>query len=177
MIGNTLSHYKILEKLGSGGMGDVYRAKDLKLGRDIAIKVLREELAADPERLRRFEQEARSASALNHPNIITIHDIGKHGATSYIAMEYVEGKTLREMLSEGPLPTKKLLHISTQIAEGLTKAHSAGIIHRDLKPANLMVSSDGYVKILDFGLAKLLSQPDVDSEAATKTKNGTVAGR
>ena len=139
-------------------MGEVYRAKDHKLGRDVAIKVLREELASDPERLRRFEQEARSASALNHPNIITIHDIGKHEATPYIAMEYVEGKTLREMLAEGPLPTKKLLQLATQIAEGLAKAHSAGIVHRDLKPENLMVTSDGYVKILDFGLAKLLTR-------------------
>ena len=176
MIGSNLSHYKILEKLGSGGMGEVYRAKDLKLGRDVAIKVLREELAADPERLRRFEQEARSASSLNHPNIITIYEIDKHGATPYIAMEYVEGKTLREMISEGPISTKQLLQLATQIAEGLAKAHSAGIIHRDLKPANLMVSIDGYVKILDFGLAKLLPQAGVDSEGATMTKNGTVAG-
>ena len=152
--GTRLGHYEITSLLGSGGMGEVYRAKDHKLGRDVAIKVLREELASDPERLRRFEQEARSASALNHPNIITIHDIGKHEATPYIAMEFVEGKTLREMLSEGPLPTKKLLQLATQIAEGLAKAHSAGIIHRDLKPENLMVTSDGYVKILDFGLGE-----------------------
>jgi serine/threonine protein kinase/Flp pilus assembly protein TadD len=158
-------------------MGEVYHAKDHKLGRDVAIKVLREELATDPERLRRFEQEARSASALNHPNIITIHDIGKHDATPYIAMEFVEGKTLREMLTAGPLPTKKLLQLATQIAEGLAKAHSAGIIHRDLKPENLMVTSDGYVKILDFGLAKLrTSLPDTESEVATMTKEGTAQG-
>jgi serine/threonine protein kinase len=123
-LGTRLGFYEITSLLGSGGMGQVYRAKDHKLGRDVAIKVLREELASDPERLRRFEQEARSASALNHPNIITIHDIGKHGETPYIAMEYVEGKTLREMLAEGPLPTKKLLQLGTQIAEGLAKAHS-----------------------------------------------------
>jgi serine/threonine protein kinase len=114
-------------------MGKVYRAKDLKLDRDVAIKVLREELATDPERLRRFEQEARSASALNHPNIITIYDIGKHETTPYIAMEYVEGRTLRELLADGPLPTKKLLQLATQITEGLAKAHSAGIVHRDLR--------------------------------------------
>jgi serine/threonine-protein kinase len=174
--GTRLGHYEITSLLGSGGMGEVYRAKDHKLGRDVAIKVLREELASDPERLRRFEQEARSASALNHPNIITIYDIGKHDTTPYIAMEYVEGKTLREMLAEGPLPTKNLLQLATQIAEGLAKAHAAGIIHRDLKPENLMISSDGYVKILDFGLAKLLPEQDADSEAATITKEGTVAG-
>jgi serine/threonine protein kinase len=174
--GTRLGSYEVTSLLGSGGMGEVYRAKDLKLGRDVAVKVLREELASDPERLRRFEQEARSASALNHPNIITIHDIGKHEATPYIAMEYVEGKTLREMLAEGPLPTKKLLQLATQIAEGLAKAHAAGIVHRDLKPENLMVTSDGYVKILDFGLAKLIPQAGADSEAATITKEGTIAG-
>jgi serine/threonine protein kinase/tetratricopeptide (TPR) repeat protein len=175
--GTQLGHYEITSLLGSGGMGEVYAAKDHRLGRDIAIKVLREDLATDPERLRRFEQEARSASALNHPNIITIHDIGKHDATPYIAMEFVEGKTLREMLTEGPLPIKKLLQLGTQIAEGLAKAHSAGIIHRDLKPENLMVTSDGYVKILDFGLAKLMPEAvDYGSEEATVTRELTRAG-
>jgi serine/threonine protein kinase len=176
MIGQNLSHYRITEKLGAGGMGEVYKARDERLGRDVAVKVLRKDLATDAERLRRFEQEARAASALNHPNIITIHDIGKHEGTPYIAMEFVEGKTLRELVSEGPLHTDKLHRFGTQIAEGLAKAHSAGIIHRDLKPENLMVTSDGYVKILDFGLAKLLPQPGVDSEGATITKEGTVAG-
>jgi serine/threonine protein kinase len=187
-----LGHYRIVEKIGAGGMGEVYRAKDHKLGRDVAIKVLREELATDPERLRRFEQEARSASALNHPNIITIHDIrlrqmakaegyggqvGKAEDVDFIVMEFVDGRTLRQMLSEGPLPTKKLLQLATQIAEGLAKAHSAGIIHRDLKPENLMVTSDGYVKILDFGLAKLRSSDsETDSEAATATREGTILG-
>ncbi len=185
--GTKLGHYETTSLLGSGGMGEVYRAKDHKLGRDVAIKVLREELASDPERLRRFEQEARSASALNHPNIITIYDIhlrqgyggqvGKHDSTPYIAMEYVEGRTLREMLSEGPLPTKKLLQLATQIAEGLAKAHTAGIIHRDLKPENLMVTSDGYVKILDFGLAKLMPEAvDYGSEEATVSRELTRAG-
>ena len=122
--GTRLGHFEITSLLGSGGMGEVYRAKDHKLGRDVAIKVLREELASDPERLRRFEQEARSASALNHPNIITIYDIGQHESTPYIAMEFVEGKTLRDILSEGPLLTKKLLQLAAQIAEGLAKAHS-----------------------------------------------------
>ena len=187
MIGRTLSHYKILEKLGSGGMGDVYRAKDLELQRDAAIKVLREKVAADPERLRRFEQEARSASALNHPNIITIYEIrlrqgyggqvGKHESISYIAMELVDGKTLREMLSSGPLLTKKMLLLASQIAEGLAKAHSAGIVHRDLKPENIMITGDGLVKILDFGLAKLFTPPaGADSELATMEKGGTTPG-
>jgi dienelactone hydrolase len=161
-------------------MGAVYRAKDLKLGRDVAIKVLREEFSSDPERLRRFEQEARSASALNHPNIITIHDIGKHETTPYIAMEFVEGGTLREILSEGPLPSEKLLDIATQIADGLSKAHNAGIVHRDLKPENIMVTSDGFVKILDFGLAKLMPAAlDGDSEMMTlakRTQLGVVVG-
>jgi len=185
--GTRLGHYEITSLLGSGGMGEVYGAKDTKLGRDVAIKVLREELASDPERLRRFEQEARSASALNHPNIITIYDIrlrqgyggqvGKTEDVDFIVMEYVEGKTLRQVLSEGPLPTKKLLQLATQIAEGLAKAHSAGIIHRDLKPENLMVTSDGYVKILDFGLAKLRTAlTTTNSESPTITKEGTVAG-
>jgi serine/threonine protein kinase/Tfp pilus assembly protein PilF len=142
--------------------------------------VLREALASDPERLRRFEQEARSASSLNHPNIVTIHDIGQHEGTHYIAMEFVEGKTLREMLVGEPLPTKKLLKLSTQIAEGLAKAHSAGIVHRDLKPENLMVTGDGFVKILDFGLAKLVPEPSGgDSDAATiakETREGTILG-
>ena len=187
MIGQKLGHYRITEKLGSGGMGEVFKARDERLDRDVAIKVLREELASHPERLRRFEQEARSASALNHPNIIHIYDIrlrqgyggqvGKHGDTPYIAMEYVEGQTLREILAGGPLPAEKLLRLATQMAEGIAKAHAAGIIHRDLKPENLMVTSDGYVKILDFGLAKLLAVPTpLDTETSTETREGTAAG-
>ena len=175
--GKKLGPYEIISPIGAGGMGEVYRARDTKLGRDVAIKVLREELASDPERLRRFELEARSASALNHPNIITIYEIGKVGSTSYIAMEFVEGKTLREVLTDAPLPTPKLVELGTQIAEGLAKAHGANIIHRDLKPENVMVTVDGYVKILEFGLAKLLAQPAFsDSDSPTLTKEGTVAG-
>ena len=158
----------------------MYRAKDLKLGRDVAIKVLREELALDPERSRRFEQEARSASALNYPNIITIYDIGEHDGIHYIAMELVEGKTFRRLLGEGPLQTKQILDLATQTAEGLAKAHARGIVHRDLKPENLMVTDDGLVKILDFGVAKLMQQrSDADSEMATVTKAtraGTLLG-
>jgi Tol biopolymer transport system component len=145
-------------------MGEVYRATDTKLGRDVAIKVLPSVTSSDPDRRQRFEQEARSASALNHPNILTIHDIGEAEGVIYIAMELVEGRTLRELIASGePMPTKKVLDIAVQTAEGLAKAHSAGIVHRDLKPENVMVSKDGYVKILDFGLAKLTSEQPLDA--------------
>jgi serine/threonine protein kinase len=137
-------------------MGEVYRARDARLGREVALKVLPAELSEDRDRLSRFEQEARSASGLNHPNIVTVHDIGRSDSTSYIAMELVEGKTLRELSAAGPLPVRRVLTVAVQVAEGLAKAHGAGIVHRDLKPENVMVSKDGFVKILDFGLAKLV---------------------
>ncbi|MGH9317803.1 MAG: protein kinase domain-containing protein, partial [Thermoanaerobaculia bacterium] len=153
--GTRLGPYEILAPLGAGGMGEVYRARDTRLGREVALKVLPQSLSRDRERLARFEQEARSASALNHPNIVTVHDIGELEEMPYIAMEFVEGKTLRELSASEPLPMRKLLNIAPQIADGLAKAHAAGIVHRDLKPENLMISKDGFVKILDFGLAKL----------------------
>ena len=153
--GVRLGPYEILSPLGQGGMGEVYRARDPRLGRDVAIKVLPEAVASDQERLSRFEQEARAASALNHPNIVTIYEIGTAGSVSYISMELVQGRTLRELIVEGPLPAKRLLSLSAQIAAGLARAHEAGIVHRDLKPENLMVTREGFVKILDFGLAKL----------------------
>ena len=156
--GTRLGSYEILDTIGSGGMGEVYRARDTKLGRDVAIKVLPEDLASDPERLRRFEQEAQSASALNHPNIITIYDIGEEASLHYIAMELVDGKTLREILSDGPLPFRRLLALASQAADGLAKAHAAGIVHCDLKPENLMVTEDGFVKILDFGTREARSR-------------------
>jgi Tol biopolymer transport system component len=137
-------------------MGEVYRARDARLGREVALKVLPAELSENRDRLSRFEQEARSASALNHPNIVTIHDIGRSDSTAYIAMELVEGRTLRELSAAGPLPVRRVLALAAQVAEGLAKAHGAGIVHRDLKPENVMVSKDGFVKILDFGLAKLI---------------------
>ena len=137
-------------------MGEVYRARDSRLGREVALKVLPAELSDNPDRLSRFEQEARSASALNHPNIVTVHDIGRSDSTSYIAMELVDGRTLRELSAGGALPVRRVLAVAVQIADGLAKAHAAGIVHRDLKPENVMVSKDGFAKILDFGLAKLV---------------------
>ena len=178
--GTRMGSYEIIDPIGAGGMGEVFRARDTKLGRDVAIKVIRQELASDPERVKRFEQEARAASALNHPNIITIHDIREHGGTPYIVMEFVEGQTLREILSEGPLPTKRLLQLATKMADGLAKAHAARIVHRDLKPANIMVTTDGFVKILDFGVAKLIPEPaEVSSERTTvsrRTGEGSIVG-
>jgi len=153
--GTKLGPYEILAAIGVGGMGEVYRARDTRLERIVAIKILPAAFSADPERLHRFEREARLASALNHPNIVTIHELGHDGSTHYIAMELVNGKTLAELFSAGALPIRTAIDIAAQVAEGLAKAHEAGIAHRDLKPGNLMVSDDGFVKILDFGLAKL----------------------
>ncbi len=159
-------------------MGEVYKAKDLKLGRDIAIKVLPQEMALDESRLRRFEQEARAPSALNHPNIVTIYEIGEYDGTPYIAIEYVQGRTLREILADGPLQSDKLIRYATQMAEGLAAAHQAGIVHRDLKPDNVIINRDGHVKILDFGLAKLSSHGEFGSEGRDRGKgrhdSGTV---
>src|SRR5215467_7536821 len=158
--GDRVRPYEIVSSLGAGGMGEVYRARDTRLAREAAVKVLPAELSGDAERLARFEQEARSASALNHPNIITIYDVGSADSVSYLAMELVDGKTLREMLASGPLPVRRLLPIAAQIADGLAKAHESGIVHRDLKPENVMVKRDGFVKILDFGLAKLAARSE-----------------
>ena len=176
MIGRTLSHYEVLEKIGSGGMGEVFRARDTRLGRDVAIKVLSADVVADANRRRRFEQEARAASALNHPNIVHIYEIGEHEGTPFIAMEYIEGVTLRELISSGALAPKKMLELAAQIAQGLAKAHAADIVHRDLKPENMMLTTDGHVKILDFGLAKLLSPVQSDPDGPTFTKHGTDPG-
>ncbi len=179
--GTRLGPYEIVAPLGAGGMGEVYRAKDPRLGREVALKVLPEEVSRERDRLARFEQEARAASALNHPNIITIYEIGQSGETSFIAMELVEGKTLRELAVSGPLPLRRVVSIAAQAAEGLAKAHAAGIVHRDLKPENLMVSKDGYVKILDFGLSKLVAPESgelsaMPTLARPETHPGTVLG-
>ncbi len=175
--GSRLGPYEVLSPLGAGGMGEVWRALDTRLAREVAIKVLPVEVAGDASRLKRFEKEAQSASALNHPNIVTIYDIGQSEAVSWIAMEKVEGRTLRETLFSGALPIKKVLPIAAQIADGLAKAHEAGIVHRDLKPENVMVAKDGLVKILDFGLAKLTTTGSgSDQGSHLPTETGTSPG-
>src|SRR6266536_6569771 len=174
--GSRLGPYEILSPLGAGGMGEVWKARDTRLGREVAIKVLPAEVASDPSRLKRFEKEARSASALNHPNIVTVYDIGASDSVSYIAMELVVGKTLRELLFSGSLPVKRLLQVAPQIADGLARAHEAGIVHRDLKPENVMVTKDGLVKILDFGLAKLTQTDSSGEDSRPPTETGTSPG-
>jgi serine/threonine protein kinase len=168
MIGQALGHYRIEAKLGEGGMGVVYRAFDTHLDRPVAIKILRADATTSPERQRRFVQEAKAASALNHPNIIHIYDISSSGDTDFISMEFVAGKTLHQLIGKNDLPLRDTLKYSIQIADALARAHSAGIVHRDLKPANIIIDEDGRVKLLDFGLAKL-TEKTVDSEAAATT--------
>jgi WD40 repeat protein len=174
LTGSTFDHYRILERIGAGGFGEVYRAQDTALGRDVALKVLPADVASAPERLRRFEQEARAASALNHPAIVTVYGIGSCNGVPYIAMELVDGTTLRDLLDSPALPARRILEIGAPIADGLAKAHAAGIVHRDMKPENVMVTRDGFVKILDFGLAKL-TQASPDS-GGTMTGTGVVLG-
>lgn len=174
--GFRLGRFEIVAPLGAGGMGEVYRARDLRLERTVAIKLLPADVSANSDRLRRFEQEARSASALNHPNIVTIYELGKDGSAHYIAMELVEGQTLRQLLEAGLLPTRKAIEIAVQIAEGLTKAHEAGITHRDLKPENIMISHDSFVKILDFGLAQQASSSQEATDTTTTSTSLTASG-
>ncbi|HEX2061658.1 MAG TPA: protein kinase [Thermoanaerobaculia bacterium] len=180
-VRETLGHYELLGPIGAGGMGEVYVARDPKLGRRVAIKLLPLRLAGERDTLTRFTQEARSASALNHPNIVTIHEVGADEGTPYIVMEYIEGVDLRTLIAEGPMPVRKVLEIAVQIADGLAAAHERGIVHRDLKPENIMITRDGFVKILDFGLAKIVS-PAPDSQEDTLqlempgTNPGTILG-
>ena len=151
----TISHYRIVSKIGAGGMGEVYRARDTRLDREVAIKLLSSEVSKDADRLMRFEQEARATSALNHPNILTVHDIGEHEGTPYIVSELLDGEELRHLLDQGSIPVRKVVDYAQQIVSGLTAAHEKGVIHRDLKPENLFITKSDRVKILDFGLAKL----------------------
>jgi len=185
MIGETIFHYRIIKKVGAGGMGEVYLAEDTRLHRKVALKILPSELAANKDRMRRFEQEATAAAALNHPYIAHIYEIGEHDGTHFIAMEFIEGQTLRELIHGGHTDLKKLLRYLQHAAEGLAKAHASGIVHRDLKPDNIMITRDGHAKILDFGLAKLIEQQPMpggdSSEIATAVMTqhsspGTVMG-
>jgi len=173
MIGKVLGHYRVVEKLGAGGMGVVYKARDTHLDRFVALMILPPERIADAERKRRFVQEAKAASALNHPNIIHVYDIAEADGIEFIAMEYVQGKTLERFVGVKGLGINEALGYAVQIADGLAKAHAAGIVHRDLKPADIMVNEDGGVKILDFGLAKLMERGEASPSASTKT---TAAG-
>jgi len=173
--GTKLGPYEIVSPVGAGGMGEVYRARDTRLGRDVAIKVLPEALAHDADRLRRFEQEARTIAALNHPNILGIHDIGVHGGAPFLVSEFLEGQTLREKLASGPLPVRRAIEYALGIAQGLAAAHEKGIVHRDLKPENVFVTRDGRIKVLDFGLAKLV-RPEEMHETTVTLSNPTLPG-
>ncbi|MEO8349148.1 MAG: serine/threonine-protein kinase, partial [Acidobacteriota bacterium] len=174
--GTRLGPYEITAPLGAGGMGEVYRAKDPRLGRDVAIKVLPASFSNDADRLRRFEQEARAAGLLNHPNITAVFDIGSHEGAPYVVSELLEGETLRAALAGGRLSARKAIDYSLQIAHGLAAAHEKGIVHRDLKPENVFVTKDGRVKILDFGLAKLTHQEEGNQATSVPTTAGTEPG-
>ncbi len=167
--GQQIENYRIVRQLGSGGMGEVFLADDIRLNRKVALKLLPSHFTANPNRVRRFEREARAASALNHPNIVTIYALGQSNITHFIATEFVDGKTLRQLINEKPFTLNETLNVSVQVADALSAAHAAGIVHRDIKPENVMIRRDGYVKILDFGLAKLTEQQRIDSDLETPT--------
>ncbi len=178
MIGQTLSHYKIISKLGQGGMGEVFLAQDTTLDRKVALKFLPEEMQQDSTARQRFLREAKSAAALDHPFICKIYEVGEEGPKSFISMEYVQGETLKDKLFQGPLPLKDALEKATEVAEALEEAHKQGIVHRDLKPSNIMLTPQGHVKVMDFGLAKQVTHVEGQEEEITTalTQHGSTLG-